>query len=90
MQCNRTVITACKQLYLNSGIRQSLDIALKGIKAVFIYNMLREGVPESNGTWEKRIQMVIRSGVRDKLRQGVLLSSNCVYRNCIFICWYTH
>ena len=32
---------------------QSLDIALKGIKAVFIYNMLREGVPKSNGTWEK-------------------------------------
>ena len=30
---------------------QSLDIALKGIKAVFIYNMLREGVPKSNGTW---------------------------------------
>ena len=31
---------------------QSLDIALKGIKAVFIYNMLWEGVPKSNGTWE--------------------------------------
>ena len=25
---------------------ESLDIALKRIKAVFIYNMLREGVPE--------------------------------------------
>ena len=57
---------------------QSLDIALKGIKAVFIYNMLREGVPKSNGTWEK-IQVVITSGVRDKVRQGMLLSSNCVY-----------
>ena len=37
---------------------QSLDIAFKGIKAVLIYNMLREGVPKSNGTWEKRIQVV--------------------------------
>ena len=65
---------------------RSLDIALKGIKAVFIYNMLREAVPKSNGTWEKRIQVVITSGVRDKVRQGMLLSSNCVYRNEIFIC----
>ena len=32
---------------------ESLDIALKGVKAVFIYNMLREGVPKSNGTWGK-------------------------------------
>ena len=32
---------------------ESLDIALKGIKAVFIYNMLREGVSKSNGIWEK-------------------------------------
>ena len=72
---------------------QSLDIAfIKEIKAVFIYNMLREGVPKSNGTWEKRMQVVITgtSGVRDKVRQGMLLSSNCVYRNEIFICWYTH
>ena len=72
---------------------QSLDIAfIKEIKAVFIY-MLREGVPKSNhsnGTWGKRIQVVITSGVRDKVRQGMLLSSNCVYRNEIFICWYTH
>ena len=30
---------------------ESLDIALKGIKAVFIYNMLREGVPKSNGIY---------------------------------------
>ena len=64
---------------------QSLDIALKGIKAVFIY-MLREGVPKSNGTWEKRIQVVITSGVRDKVGQGMLLFSDCVYRNEIFIC----
>ena len=60
---------------------QSLDIALKGIKAVFIYNMLREGVPKVNGTWEKRIQVVITYGVRDMVRQGMLLFSNCVYRN---------
>ena len=33
---------------------QSLDIALKGIKAVCIYDMLREGVPKSNGTWGKK------------------------------------
>ena len=70
---------------------QSLDIALKGIKAVCIYNMLRDGVLKSNGTWEKRIQVVVTSGVRDKeVRQGMLLSSNSVYRNEIFICWYTH
>ena len=46
---------------------QSLDIALKGVMAVCIYDMLREGVPKSNGTWEKRIQVVITSGVRDKV-----------------------
>ncbi len=33
---------------------QSLDIALKEIKAVFIYNMLREGIPKSNGTWGEK------------------------------------
>ena len=44
---------------------ESLDIALKGIKAVLIYNMLREGVPKSNGIWEKRIQVVVTSRVRD-------------------------
>ena len=69
---------------------QSEDIALKAIKAVFIHNMLREGVPKWNGTWEKRIQVVITSGVMDKVRQGMLLSCDCVYRNEIFICWYTH
>ena len=57
---------------------ESLDIALKRIKAVFIYNMLREGVPKSNGIWEKRIQVVVTSGVRDNVRQGMLLSSDCV------------
>jgi len=56
---------------------ECLDIALKGIKAVFIYNMLREGVPKLNGIWEKRIQVVATSGVRDKVRQGMLLSSDC-------------
>ena len=65
---------------------QSLDIALKGIKALLFYNTLREGVPKLNGTWEKRIQLqvVITSGVRDKVRQGMLFSSNCVYRNKMF------
>ena len=58
---------------------QSLDIALEGVKAVFIY-MLTEGVPKSNGTWEKGIQVVITSGVRDKIGQGMLLSSDCVYK----------
>ena len=33
---------------------ESLDIALKGIKAVFIYNMLREGVPKSKVISEKK------------------------------------
>ena len=80
-----------KELVISkSGIMQRLDIALKGVKAVFIYNVLREGVPKSNGTWEKRIQVVITSGMRDKVGQGMLLSSDCVYRNEIFICWYTH
>ena len=50
---------------------ESLDIADKRIKAVFIYNMLREGVPKSNGTLEKKIQVVITSGVRDEVRQGI-------------------
>ena len=36
----------------NNAQRQC--ITLKGIKAFFIYNMLREGVPKSNGTWEKK------------------------------------
>ena len=67
-----------KKLYLKGGIMESLDIALKRIKAVFIYNMLREGVPKSNGIWEKRIQVVVTSGVRDNVRQGMLLSSDCV------------
>ena len=67
-----------KYLYLKGGIIERLDIALKGIKAVFIYNMLREGVTKSNGIWEKRIQVVVTSGVRDKVRQGMLLSRDCV------------
>ena len=42
-------------------------------------------------TIKKEIQVVITSGVRDKeVRQGMLLCSNSVYRNEIFICWYTH
>ena len=45
--------------------------------------MLREGVPKSNGSWEKRIQVVITSGVRDKVRPGMLLSRDCIYRNKI-------
>ena len=49
---------------------QRLDIALKGIKSVFIYNMLREGVPKSNGTWEKRVQVVITS-VLHSMTQGI-------------------
>ena len=65
-------------LYLKGGIMESLDIALKGIKAVFIYNMLGEGVLKSNGIWEKRIQVLVTSGMRDKVRQGMLLSSECV------------
>ena len=69
---------------------QSLDITHKGINAVLIYNMLREGVPKSNGTWKKELQMTITSGVRDTVRQGMLFSSNCVYRNKICVCLYTH
>ena len=50
VQYVRTVIRACKQhciqknkLCLKNGIMQSLDIALKGIKAVLIYYMCHEG-----------------------------------------------
>ena len=44
-----------KELVMSKGgITQSLDIALKRIKAVLIYNMLREGVPKSNRNWEKK------------------------------------
>ena len=55
-----------------------------------MYNMLREEVPKSNDTLEKRMQVVITSGVSDKLRQAMLFSSNCVYRNKFFFFWYTH
>ena len=73
-----------------SNNAHSLDFALKVIKAVLIDNTLREEVPKSNGTWEKRIQVVITSGVRNKVRQGMLFSRNCVYLNNICFCWYTH
>ena len=63
---------------------QSMDIVLKCIKAVSIYNMLGEGVPKSNGTWGK-IQVVITSGGRDEVRQGILFYSNYIYRNKIFV-----
>ena len=69
---------------------QSLDIALKGIKPVCIYDMLREGVLKSNVLGEKRIQVVVTSGVLDKVRQGMLLFGNSVYRNEICFYWYTH
>ena len=65
---------------------ESLDIALKGIKAVFTYNMLREGVPKSNGIWEKRIQVVVTSGVRDKVRRGIVPGITLIMRfHCISI-----
>ena len=38
----------------------------------------------------KLVQVVITSGVKDKVRQGMLFSSNCVYRNKICFCRYTH
>ena len=67
----------------------SLDIALKGIKAVLVTTCcgrkLRSGM-----VLGKKIQVVFTSGVRDKVRQRMLFSSNCVYWNEIFICWYTH
>ena len=51
-----------------------MHVNINALMAVFIYNMLREGVPKSNGTWEKRIQVVITFGVREKVRQGMLFS----------------
>ena len=44
--------------------------------------MLRERVPKSNGTC-KKIQVVITSGMWAMVRQGMLFSSKCVYRNKI-------
>ena len=44
---------------------------VKGINTIFIYNVLKGGFPKSNGAWpwlgEKRIQVVITSGVRNKV-----------------------
>ena len=37
------------------------------------------------GKLKKRIQVVITSGMRDMIRQGMLFSSNCVYRNKIIM-----
>ena len=44
-----------------------MDNVLKCIQAGLIYKMLRQGVPKSNVTWEKRIQVVVTSGVRDQI-----------------------
>ena len=64
---------------------QSLDIVLKFIQAILIYNiMLREGVPKLNGSSDK-IQVVITSGIRYNIGQGMLF---LVYRNNILNCWY--
>ena len=49
--------------------------------------MLTEVVPKSNGIWEKRIRVVIISGMTNKVRQGMLFSSKCIYRNKICFCW---
>ena len=45
-----------KELVISQKWSNAKSGSLKGIKAVFIYNMLREGVPNSNGILEKRIQ----------------------------------
>ena len=47
--------------------------------------MLREGVPKSNGIWGKRMQVVVTSGVRDKVRRGMLLSSDCLKELYIYV-----
>jgi len=45
-------------------MQQGVDIGLKCIQAVLVYNVLREGFPKSNGTWYK-IYVVITYGIRD-------------------------
>ena len=54
---------------------QSVNIVRKHIQTVLLYNVLREGVTKSNGTLEKRIQVVVTSGVRDKERCDLVLCS---------------
>ena len=44
-----------------------MDIVLKCIQAVLMYKVLRHGVPKSNGTFEKRIHVVVTSGLRDNI-----------------------
>jgi len=53
-------------------MQQGVDIGLKCIQAVLVYNVLREGFPKSNGTWYK-IYVVITYGIRDKVRQCCFL-----------------
>ena len=56
-----------------------MDIILKRIQAILIYNVLREGVPKLNGTW-KKITSVMR------VRQGMLFSSNYMFTRIRYIC----
>ena len=65
---------------------QCLDIA----QGCFDLQHVEGGSSKVEWYLGKRIQVVITSGVRDKVRQGMLFSSNCVDRNKIRFCWYTH
>ena len=57
---------------------ESLEILLLKESRLFLFTTFggREGVPNSHGTWERGIQVVVTSEMRDKVRQGLLLSSD--------------
>ena len=65
-------------MYKTSAIMQSVDIVLKRIKAILIYNMLREGVPKSNGTWENNTSGYIY------LERGIWLDKECSFLVPVF------
>ena len=49
--------------------------------------MLRGVFSKLNDSSDK-IQVLIKSGMRDNVGQGMLFSSDCVYWNKILNCWY--
>ena len=57
---------------------QNLDIVLKCVQAVLIY--LIEGGSSKIKWYLEKIQLVISSEIRYKVRQGMLLFSNYVYK----------
>ena len=46
--------------------------------AVLVYKMLKQGVPKSYGTWEQIILVITISGMKDKVRPGMLFFTDNV------------